>query len=298
MAPLRLIHLSDIHVTARPLGWAPRDLLSKRVTGWINLRFLGRGKRFHRAEEVLAVLAAELRAQRPDHVIFSGDATALGFEAELERASRLLGLHDADALPGLAVPGNHDYYVPSAVASGAFERYFAAWQRGVRVDDSVYPFAQRVGPLWLIGVNSSTPNRGIFDASGGVGRDQLDRLERLLGRLDDGPRILVTHYPVCLDSGLPENRLHFLRDLADLVDVAARGSVKLWLHGHRHNAYRVEQPCQAPFPVVCAGSATQTGQWSYVVYTLEEGKLRLQRRVFSSAEGQFRDAESAVLPLA
>jgi 3',5'-cyclic AMP phosphodiesterase CpdA len=296
MNPLHLAHFSDVHVTARPLGWSRRDWLSKRVTGWLNLRLLGRGRRFRHAEDVLTVLAGELKQRRPDHVVFSGDATSLGFEAEVARAARLLGLHD-DPLPGIAVPGNHDYYTASATASGAFERHFARWQVGERVDDAVYPFAQRVGPAWLIGVNSSTANRGVFDASGAVGRAQLDRLARLLDRLGDGLRILVTHYPVCLHTGAPENRAHYLRDLADLVTVAARGGVKLWLHGHRHNAYSVVDSAKVPFPVVCAGSATQTGHWSYANYVLEGNRLHVRRRVFDPEAWCFRDGETAEVSL-
>src|SRR5262249_28160160 len=154
---------------------------------------LGRAYRFRRAEQVLAVLAEELRARRPDRVVFSGDATALGFETEVAHAARLLGLADGEPLPGLAVPGHHDYCTHAAAAGGCFERHFASWQTGEGVEDAVYPFAQRVGPLWLVAVNSSTANRWAWDASGGVDRAQLDRLARLLDRLAPGPRILVTH---------------------------------------------------------------------------------------------------------
>src|SRR5262249_14913330 len=108
--PLRLAHLSDIHITARPLGWRRRDWLSKRVTGWLNLRLLGRAHRFRQAEAVLAAWAADLRRRPPDWIIFSGDATTLAFEAEFAQAAALLGVTGPDRLPGLAVPGNHDYY--------------------------------------------------------------------------------------------------------------------------------------------------------------------------------------------
>src|SRR5947207_2598537 len=116
--PVCLAHFSDIHLTARPLGWRVADWFSKRVTGWLNLAALGRARRFARADEVVAALVAELRQSPPDRVVFSGDATALGFEAECGRAASLLGLADGDPLPGLAVPGNHDYYVGRAVRAG------------------------------------------------------------------------------------------------------------------------------------------------------------------------------------
>jgi 3',5'-cyclic AMP phosphodiesterase CpdA len=296
--PVRLAHFSDVHITTRPLGWQRRDWFSKRVTGYINLRWLGRRYRFRRADEVLAVLAADLRDRRPDHVIFSGDATHLGFEAEFARAADLLGVAAADRLPGLAVPGNHDYYTRHVVAAEMFERHFAPWQEGERVDGHRYPFAQRVGPLWLVAVNSCVPNRWSWDASGRVGREQLDRLERLLDGLGPGLRILVTHYPVCLASGKREARAHGLRDLPELVEVARRGSVALWLHGHRHGAYHHARPRLAPFfPVICAGSATQSKRWSYGEYTIRGRQLTGVRRAWDAGAGAFRDFGSFELEL-
>src|SRR3954471_24146752 len=101
---VRLAHFSDVHLTTRPLGWALRDLRSKRVTGWFHLRALGRGKQFRLAHEITRALVADLRQRRPDRLIFSGDATALGFAGECTHAARCLGVGDPE-LTGLAVPG-------------------------------------------------------------------------------------------------------------------------------------------------------------------------------------------------
>jgi 3',5'-cyclic AMP phosphodiesterase CpdA len=294
---VHLVHVSDIHVTAAELGWKPRDWLSKRLTGWLNLRYLSRGRHFSRADEVMIALSEELGQRPPDHVVFSGDATALGFEAELSRAAELLGVSGEHALPGLAVPGNHDYYTRRVAQTGLFERYFAPWQAGQRIGDERYPFAQKVGHLWLVGVNSSTGNRGPFNAAGRVGTEQLARLQDLLGQLDAGPRILVTHYPVLLANGAPEPGFHGLRDLADLLAVAARGGICLWLHGHRHGAYHHAQIDSAPFPVVCAGSTTERGRWSYGAYTIVGTHFHGVRRRFSPEKRSFVDGETFDLEL-
>src|SRR5205809_3879261 len=107
---IRLAHLSDIHISARPLGWSPRDWFSKRLAGWMNLRMFGRARRFRQADEVLIRLMAELGERRPDRIVFCGDATALGFPAEFKRATKLSGIDGDSPPPGIAVPGNHDYY--------------------------------------------------------------------------------------------------------------------------------------------------------------------------------------------
>ncbi len=294
---VRLAHLSDIHITAEPLGWRHRDWFSKRLTGWFNLRCLGRGESFAAAEDVLAALTAELRGERrPDHLVFSGDATALGFPAEMVRAAAALGVGDAAMPPALAVPGNHDYYTPADEASGCFEKQFGAWQQGERVEEAIYPFAQRVGPVWLVGVNSCTGNRWPADAAGSVGTAQLDRLRRLLARLE-GPRILVTHYPVCRADGRPERPSHWLRDLPAMLEVADKGGVSLWLHGHQHRAYHVSDPRVAPFPIVCVGSSTQRGRWSYHEYVIDGLQVEGVRRTFDPESGRFRETSAFSLRL-
>jgi 3',5'-cyclic AMP phosphodiesterase CpdA len=292
--PVRLVHFSDIHVTVRRCVWRREDWLNKRMAAWVNLRLLGRGFRFRQAENVLAALLDELGQGRPDCLVFSGDATAMGFEEEVVRAAALLRVGD---WPGLAVPGNHDYCTRSAMLSGAFERCFAPWQAGERVGTEVYPFARRIGPVWLVAVNSATANRWAWDARGSVGRGQLDRLEALLGRLEGGPRILVTHYPVALPGGQRERRVRDLRDLEDLLAIAAAGGVGLWLHGHRHNAYHHSAAELAPFPVICAGSATQTGLWSYGDYSIGDGRLIGRQRIFDPQQNQFREGRSFELEL-
>lgn len=292
-APPRLAHVSDIHVTA-PSAWRLEDWLNKRFAAWVNLRVLGRGYRFRRAAEVLTALGRDLDERRPDHVVFSGDATAMGFPEEMARAAELLRVSERS---GLAVPGNHDYCTDAAMRSGDFERCFAPWLAGERVGVETYPFAQRVGDVWLIGVNSATANRWAWDARGAVGADQLERLDRLLSRLEGGPRLLVTHYPVARPGGKAEHPGRQLRDLGGLIDVAARGGVCLWLHGHIHEPYHHPRTDLAPFPVICAGSATQSGHWSYGEYVLQGGRLKASRRVFDPDNGDFREGEVFELDL-
>jgi 3',5'-cyclic AMP phosphodiesterase CpdA len=294
---VRLAHFSDVHVTAPRCVWRRGDWFNKRMSAWLNLRLMGRGRHFRHTDTVLAVLRDELRRRGPDRVLFSGDATALGFEEELARAAQLLGVEGPDALPGLAVPGNHDYCTFRDQRAGHFERLFAPWLAGERAGKDTYPFAQRVGPVWLVAVNSATANRWAWDASGAVGRAQLDRLRELLARLDGGPRVLVTHYPVWLADGRRERRHRALRDLDDLVAVAVRGGVGLWLHGHRHQAYHHPPLDFAPFPVVCAGSATHQGRWSYTEYEITGHHLRAVRRVFDEPRERFQDGETFELEL-
>ena len=291
---IRLAHLSDIHITSTRLEWRLGDWFSKRLSSWLNHRF-GRGHHFALAEEVVARLMDELPARGVDHLVFSGDATALGFESEIRRAAEALRV--GRSMPGLAVPGNHDYCTPTAAASGYFEHYFEPWQKGRRIGEHRYPFAQQVGPLWLIGVNAATGNRWPWDAAGSVGAAQLDRLKHLLASLPGGVKILVTHFPVCLASGRREKWFHGLRDLDAVLEVAHAGSVNLWLHGHRHSPYYMQTPKGTAFPVICAGTATQRRLWSYGEYTIEDDLVTAVRRTYDPEGRCFRDVETFKLRL-
>jgi 3',5'-cyclic AMP phosphodiesterase CpdA len=295
---VRLAHFSDVHITAKPLGWNRRDFASKRLTGWMNVALLGRGYRFRHATAISRAFIDEVKGRKFDHLIFSGDATALGFEAEFARAAKELGVGKPGMPPGLAVPGNHDCYVRKPVKERLFERYFAPWQTGERVDGEVYPFAQKVGHVWLIGVNSSTYNFLTWDASGGVGALQRERLRKLLARLSPGPRILVTHYPFAVRSGKEEQRWHRLRDWRVTAKIAAEGGVKLWLHGHRHKPYLLTTHKEVPFPGICGGSVSQTGIWGYHDYTITGQDLSAVRRVYRPERKAFVDREEFTLKLA
>lgn len=294
---IRLAHISDIHLTCRPLGWRAKDFFTKRLPGWINLRWLGRAHRFRHAEEILQAFNKEMRANPPDRIVFSGDATGLGFEKELDLGIRTLGVNDPNGWPGFAVPGNHDYYTPEVAASGAFEKRFAPWQTGERIDQAIYPFAQRIGPIWLIGVNSCKGNRLFWDATGRVDDPQLERLRVLLKRLSPGLRFLVTHYPVARLNGAPEKSDHCLVNLADLIKVAREGEVQLWLHGHQHAPYLLQSSDSVPIPTIGAGSLTQTGHCSYFEYTFDQDHFRAEKKVYSLAEKRFEKAETVEMRL-
>jgi 3',5'-cyclic AMP phosphodiesterase CpdA len=294
---VKLCHFSDIHLTARPLGWTVRDVLGKRTTGWVNITLLGRGGRFKHAPSVADVLRHDLATRGFDHLVFSGDATMLGFESEMRLAAEVLGVGDESLPPGTAVPGNHDVYVARAERRRAFEAVFRPWQEGRRIDEHVYPFAKKVGHVWFIGVNSSKANFWMWDASGKVGEKQLARLRELTATLDEGPRVVVSHYPILTRKRVPEPRLHRLRDWKRVRDVAAECGVNLWLHGHRHGWYVLSAGENLPFAAICAGSSTQTKRWGYHEYVIDDRKLTGLRRVYDPATSAFADTHTFELDL-
>ena len=287
---LNLVHFSDVHFPGMLRGWRPRDVFGKKLVGLFNVKFLGRGRSFRHANAIVEAMLAEIRESPPDAILFSGDATMLALRQEFANAAARLGVGDPELPQGFAVPGNHDYYTRHAELAGGFERAFAPWQTGERIDGHHYPFARRVGPVWLIGVNSSYQRFG-FGASGKIGAPQLDRLRALCAGLSPGPRILVTHYPLRDADGHIELPTHRLRDHAAALEAAKACDIDLWVHGHIHKPFVLVPGAAIPFPVICVGSATQEHRWFFNRYRIEGSTLTMTRRVYEPNAGAFRDGE-------
>src|SRR5690606_19948875 len=172
----RLAHLSDIHLGPLP-AVAYRDLVSTRITGYINWR-RNRASNLH--EGVIDRIVADLEASAPDHVAVSGDLMNLALDGEIELARlwlEMLGTPDDVSV----VPGNHDAYVP-----GAIDKACTAWGPWMHGDGmpaparrGAFPFMRVRGKVAIIGVSSARATAPLM-ASGFFGEEQAERLGRVL----------------------------------------------------------------------------------------------------------------------
>jgi 3',5'-cyclic AMP phosphodiesterase CpdA len=283
----RLAHFSDIHLTAPANAIPWRDLFSKRLLGWLNLRLLGRGRTLIDAEEVTRACVEDILHERPDHVLFTGDATGLSLPVEFEAAQRVLApLVASGQVTG--IPGNHDVYVRSAVKRGLYERHLGAWEESDLPDAP--PLVRFLGQALALVVVKDSRVRRFYDSSGEVGAEQLERLERVLSLAEvrRRRRILALHYGPLRTDGRPDGLLHRLRDIDALLDVARRGEVDVLVHGHLHR--RSVFPAGGALPVATAnpGSLTlSTLDRAYHVYHVEPGEIRLEVRRYSEPERRF-----------
>jgi hypothetical protein len=90
-------------------------------------------------------------------------------------------------------------------------------------------------------------------------------------------------------SGWREPFLRHLRDLDAVIKVCEKGRVAAWLHGHIHAAFHFPKGPYAPFPIVCAGSATQTGLWSYGEYEIVGRALKAGVRSYDLESETFHE---------
>lgn len=222
-----LAHLSDPHLAPLPPARLS-ELISKRITGFIHWR--RRRAAMHRPE-VLARIVEDLKAQKPDHIAVTGDLVNLALPGEYAPARAWLDALGSPADVTL-VPGNHDAYVRSGVAASlAHWRDYMCGDAATAVPPS-FPFLRRRGPLALIGVSTSVPSL-LFFATGRVGADQLQRLEKMLddAARDGLYRVVLIHHPLTSKASQYHKRL---TDGPRLRAVLARHGAELVIHGHNH----------------------------------------------------------------
>ncbi|SDU30075.1 metallophosphoesterase [Stappia sp. ES.058] len=246
----RLAHLSDPHLGPMP-DTRIRDLLSKRVIGYVNWH---RSRARSMTATWLDGLVEDIHATAPDHIAVTGDLVNIALDLEISAARAWM---DALAPPHLAslVPGNHDAYVP-----GALRRAIKAWAPYMTGDDApdvAFPYVRRRGPLALIGVSSARAS-GPWFATGRVGSRQAKALRTQLQQLgaEGAFRVLMIHHPPHRGATAWNKRL---TDASHVRAAIKRAGCELVLHGHTHLATRMEiDSPNGPVPVIGVPSASNS----------------------------------------
>lgn len=275
---MRILHFSDVHVDVPFRHMPVLSWPGKRVIGGMNLA-LFRRREFRDAEVKLRALAAFRKREAVDLVVSSGDFTALGTEPEYRRARMALApMYDAPE-GFLAVPGNHDVYMPEVVRHRRFEQFFGDTLLTDRPDlatDGPWPLVKRVGDdVAVVSVNSARPNPQPWRSSGRVPDAQIAGLRAALA--DPGVRgrfcFVLTHYAPVLADGRPDKKSHGMVNADAFLDAcrgADRGAI---LCGHMHRGYRVAVP-GVPTEIFCAGSATAEGKEGVWVFDVDGPDFR------------------------
>ena len=252
----RLAHLSDIHLGPLP-DLAYRDLVSKRITGYINWR---RNRRSNLHEDVIDRIVDAMQQSEPDHIVVSGDLMNLALASEIE-LSRLWLQSLGDPHHVSVVPGNHDAYVP-----GALDKTCAAWAPWMQGDTSneparrgSFPYMRIRGDVAVIGVNSARATAP-FMASGFFGESQAKRLGTALDEAGRRGlcRVIVIHHPPVRGAAASHKRL---LGIGRFHEVMTRHGADLVLHGHTHlpTTYRIRGR-DGEIPVVGVAAAGQAAR--------------------------------------
>jgi 3',5'-cyclic AMP phosphodiesterase CpdA len=224
-----LVHLSDVHLTPTA-GLPARHWNVKRGLGYINWR---NGRKHLHLTSVADLIAADARAQNPDHIAVTGDLANFGLPGEYATAlTWLKNLGDPDMVS--VVPGNHDIYSGRLghLCLTTWAPYMQGNEGAAQQVPARFPYVRKHGPVALVGLNSAVPTPP-FVAAGRLGDDQIRAAGEVLERLgaEGFIRVVMIHHPPL--PGLAPPR----RALADADAFAAtldRAGADLVLHGHNH----------------------------------------------------------------
>jgi 3',5'-cyclic AMP phosphodiesterase CpdA len=276
---LRVLHFSDVHVGS-PLRSVPvTQWLGKRALGGANLVLRRRGRRFARARLKLEALAEATKRLEVELVIFSGDYTAMGLEAEYVAARAAVEPLLGAPAGYVNVPGNHDLYVAETVRRQRFEHHFGdtLWSDlPEHRANGAWPLVRLAGAgVAVVCVDSARPNPP-WRSSGRIPEAQLAALVRVL----DDPRVrerfvfVVTHYAPRLADGGPDTRYHGLDNAEAFLRACGRLERGAILCGHVHHPFSVRVPA-SPVPIFCAGSATMDGRESFWLFDVGASSCRV-----------------------
>ncbi|MCB1684228.1 MAG: metallophosphoesterase [Pseudomonadales bacterium] len=279
---MRLIHLTDLHLT-RPPGWRSyrgRSQSGKRYLGylswWRRRRHSLRAVWYEELLDVVGHLAA-------DQILVSGDLTQTGTAEEIDAALpwiQRLGTPEQV----LVVPGNHDVYAAESMA-----RVQARWGDYLHLTDSGYPLVRDSAGVRVVGLCSARPTQP-FSATGRLGERQCERLDALLAQPADAVRVVLLHHPPV--PGLVGARKR-LQDADVLADILARRGVELVLHGHQH---RNREVVVGATRILCTGPASSADA-SFRVFDIEsdQGNPRVSAELWQRVgAGDFRRMDTGI----
>ena len=303
---MRILHMTDVHFLQPP---PIKGMLGKRALGLANLYLAGRKSHFD-ATKLVGLAVDDALQWDADLFIFTGDLTALAVDREFAQGVRAFSPL-LDSMPSIMIPGNHDTYTREATRSARMEEFAGPWMAGGHWDAErsawsaaadlsgavSWPVAFQLGDTTLVATNPCRPG---LRATGRFGAQALARAEALVAtaRAKGRQVIYLLHYPPLAKDGSPYTHSgHSLDDVHDLLASLRRCPPSLVLHGHKHEAWRVDLPSDSgsAVPIINCGttsavSSTPERTAGYFIYELDGGQLHsVRRRMLLAGEEKFSE---------
>jgi 3',5'-cyclic AMP phosphodiesterase CpdA len=228
-------------------------------------------------------LADAITRLAPDLLAVSGDLTQRARLTEFHAARDFL-----EALPckRLVVPGNHD--VPLYNVFTRFVRPLARYRRAITPDLSP---AYRDDEMIVVGVNTAR------SLTWGEGRINVRQVEAVVAQLAGAPadliRIVVTHHPFDLPTGVAETRLLGRARVA--MEHLSKAGADLFLAGHLHishightaERYRIGGHSALVVQAGTVSTRSRGEEPSFNVLRIERPRISVERLVWDAGRGEF-----------
>ena len=249
---LKIIHFSDIHISA-PLGSAAA-LFDKRLIGYLNGAIF---RRHAYKQERLEKAVPMILNEKPDVIVFTGDATTCSQPKEFEKALHLLQPLIKSGIPILYTPGNHDCYVKNQKCVDAL-REFRIALTGAETAPSKF----ETDECSFLIFHSAVPTSPVLSC-GYFNQASLDFLKKECAEKTK-PLIALSHFPwVMVEKGIPGSRrkLYGAENARKFVE---SGEIDLVLCGHLHKPHDLVD--SSGKGEVFAGSLTNKGIFRRITY--------------------------------
>lgn len=246
-----LAHISDLHIGPLP-EISKRELMSKRITGYINWK---RNRSDKTNQNTLSKLVEYHHSLEVDHTAITGDLINLGLPKEIDNAKQWLE-NFSSPVNATVVCGNHDAYV-----RGALKQALKSWQPFVAGDDAKpilgnenFPSLRRRKELSIISCNSAIATAP-FLASGKFTKKQSERLAGILKQETGRYRVVLIHHPPFPNATHIHKRMQGVDNFTKAI---SQSGCELVLHGHTHlKTINHIKGAEKNVPVICVPAAYQ-----------------------------------------
>ncbi len=272
---VKIIHFSDTH-ESMPME-SRRGYFDKRLFGAMNSRLLR--KRIH-DQQLLDLAVRRILEEKPDVIVYTGDATSFGQPSEFAAARKRLEPILESSIPFLYTPGNHDSYVRDRICQEALRNFYCDLHRGKRQLSDHPAFLCEHAGLAFLSVHCARPTLP-FSSCGHMPGAAVRFLESVVqerrlekDRRRTAPLLLCGHFPILEQRPFRRMR-HRLYGAAKAAAMLRAGEIDLSLCGHVHAPYEVLD--SSGRGEICAGSLTRYATFALIEYDSEQNSFSLSR---------------------
>ena len=249
--PYTILHISDLHCTKVFLKFP--DLITKRLTGYLNNKFFRRNYFLQNIQKIIYSLSKK----KYNLVCITGDITNLAYEEEFYEAKKII-TPLLESNPCLLIAGNHDRYTHESTNRDLFYHYFqdyTPFQWGIT--PKIYSFF--LTPVLEITLFDMSCPRMCFNSRGQISLDTSNNPEdsnKENSSIKKEPLIKIAagHYPII---SAPNKRIKFLHDLKgkkQLKKFLLQKKFRAYFHGHLHQSYVIEEKKTNMYHINSGGS--------------------------------------------
>lgn len=249
----------------------------------------GDGRLVFYTSEIMDAFSDQLRREKPDVLIISGDLTHNGEKKSHELLAKKLKALEKEGIRILVVPGNHDienflarslengkWTTTDTILAKDFERYYKdfGYADAMERDPNGLSYVSKLSEdLWVLMIDSNRYRIGMPTGSGEIAEASMDWIESILVKAQEaGVEVFsVMHHNLLIHS--PNNYIgNTLNNYEEVVTLYDKYDVRLNFSGHIHAQGIVHSETEKPiYDVVTSSISISPIQYGWVTYQNDIG---------------------------